>query len=74
MIVDYEYSNSRHIMYHKFAMIERVIKAGKHDWIWWMDFDTLITNTDVRLEEVIDDGLASVNSSAAVDFLLTNDW
>lgn len=61
-------------MWHKFDMAERVIKAGTHDWIWWMDFDTLITNTSLPLTDIINESLENVTNPADVDFLVTNDW
>lgn len=61
-------------MWYKFDMIERIIRAGTHDWIWWLDFDTLITNTTTLVTDVIDEALANITNPDAVDFILTNDW
>jgi mannan polymerase II complex MNN10 subunit len=36
-------------------MAERLIKSGKYDWIWWLDFDTLVTNTDIKVTDIIDE-------------------
>ena len=55
-------------------MVERVIKEGQHDWIWWLDFDTLITNTTMSLVDIIEESLANVTTPDAVDFLVTDDW
>jgi hypothetical protein len=64
LITDFDAKAPRGLMWHKLAMIERVIAAGKHDWIWWIDFDTLITNLTVRLEDIIDDGINDVHGKA----------
>lgn len=61
-------------MWHKFDMVERVIKAGQHDWIWWVDFDTLITNTTTSVAAIIDESLANSTTPEMIDFLVTNDW
>jgi mannan polymerase II complex MNN10 subunit len=55
-------------------MIERVINARTHDWVWWMDFDTLITNTSMPLTDIIAESLGNVTEPAEVDFLVNNDW
>lgn len=50
-------------MWHKFTMMERLITAGTHDWIWWIDFDTLVTNLDIRLDDIITESLYNVSRS-----------
>ncbi|GFF22900.1 probable alpha-1,2-galactosyltransferase gmh2 [Aspergillus udagawae] len=54
-------------------MIEQLITQEDYDWIWWIDYDTLITNTDTKLENLIDDSLASVSAPDRINFLLTPD-
>ncbi|KAJ5548849.1 hypothetical protein N7513_006083 [Penicillium frequentans] len=54
-------------------MVERIIKAGKHDWVWYLDFDTLITNTNMSLTNIINQSLANSTMPDAIDFLVTND-
>jgi len=61
-------------MWHKFEMIEEAIHARKYDWIWWMDFDTLITNQTVKVEDLIAEHLANETDPNAIDFLFTPDW
>lgn len=82
-MVDYEVHTERGTMWHKFEMIERMIRTDRYAWIWWMDFDTLITNTDVVLKDVIRDALAASTTTTTgehaidpegIDFLLTHDW
>lgn len=60
--------------WHKLNVIERLIRQEKFDWIWWIDYDTLITNTDIKLEDLIDGSLASVSDPIRINFLFTPDW
>jgi mannan polymerase II complex MNN10 subunit len=60
--------------WHKVKMIERLIIQDEYDWIWWIDYDSLITNTDIKLEDLINDSLASVSDPDRIDLLLTPDW
>jgi len=62
------------MMWHKFDMVQQVINASQHDWVWWMDFDTLITNTNIKLEDIIADALANVTNPELVDWIFTPDW
>ncbi|OCK76036.1 glycosyltransferase family 34 protein [Lepidopterella palustris CBS 459.81] len=73
LIVDYESHSTRGTTWLKFDMVERLINANQHDWIWWMDFDTLITNTTIKVEDIINESLANSTAPADVDFLVTND-
>lgn len=72
-IVDYESHTDLAVVYYKFDMAERLILSGKYDWIWWTDFDTLITNTDIPLTDIIDDALANTTNPDAIDWLFTHD-
>lgn len=72
--IDYESHSTRGTTWLKFDMIERLINTGQHDWIWWMDFDTLITNTSMSLTEIIHESLENSTTPDMVDFLVTNDW
>ncbi|UKZ79332.1 hypothetical protein TrVFT333_007082 [Trichoderma virens FT-333] len=73
-IVDYESNNQRGLMWHKFDMVQRIINAAQHDWIWWIDFDTLIMNMNTKLEDIIEDALANATAPDVIDFLFTPDW
>jgi len=81
-IVDYDVSNERDVMWGKFDMLRRVIDAGQHDWVWWMDFDTLITNMTTKVEDVVERGLEAavargdvkVGGEDDVDWLVSEDW
>ena len=73
-VIDYESSNQRGLMWHKFDMIQRVINASQHDWVWWVDFDTLVTNHNIRVEDIIAEALQNVTNPDKIDFLFTPDW
>jgi mannan polymerase II complex MNN10 subunit len=74
LIVDYEINEPRSLMWHKLQMLERVMAAGEHDWMWWIDFDTLITNSTIKLSDIISESLANTTEPHEIDFLLTADW
>jgi mannan polymerase II complex MNN10 subunit len=61
-------------MWHKLVMLEEVMAAGSHDWIWWIDFDTLITNHTVALSDLISKSLSKYAEPDQIDFFLTADW
>lgn len=73
-MVDYETKNPKGIMWHKLDMIESVIRGGKHDWIWWIDFDTLFTNHATKVADVIEEALANSTTPNEINILLTPDW
>lgn len=73
-IVEYEMHHERGVGFWKFAMLERLIQSGEYDWLWWMDFDTLITNTEIKVEDVIAETLASVEKPDDIDYMFTHDW
>ncbi|KZM25361.1 uncharacterized protein EKO05_0000647 [Ascochyta rabiei] len=72
-VVDYEAHNDRTVMFWKFDMAEKLIKSGKYDWLWWIDFDTLITNTATKVTDIIEDELRNATNPDDIDFLLTHD-
>ncbi|KAF1951811.1 hypothetical protein CC80DRAFT_508458 [Byssothecium circinans] len=72
-IIDYEAHADRGTMWWKFEMIARLIREKKYDWLWWIDFDTLITNTDIKLTDIIEETLANVTNPGEIDYLLTHD-
>ena len=65
-VVDYESHTDRSVVYWKYNMAERLIKTGKYDWIWWLDFDTLVTNTNMKLTDIIEEELKNVTDSDAI--------
>ncbi|KAF1833029.1 hypothetical protein BDW02DRAFT_640353 [Decorospora gaudefroyi] len=72
-IVDYEAHTDRAVVYWKFNMLERLIKSRKYDWIWWLDFDTLVTNTGIRVTDIMEEELRQVERPDEVDYLFTED-
>ncbi|KAF9690871.1 hypothetical protein EKO04_010932 [Ascochyta lentis] len=72
-VVNYEAHNDRTVMFWKFDMAEKLIKSGKYDWLWWMDFDTLNTNTAIKVTDIIEDELQNATNPDEIDFLLTHD-
>jgi mannan polymerase II complex MNN10 subunit len=54
-------------------MVERLVKTGKYDWIWWLDFDTLITNTGIKVTDIIEQELQKADNANEVDYILTHD-
>lgn len=62
------------VMWHKFRMMKRIIDQGQHDWIWWIDFDTLITNGNITLQDIIQEALADVFDPTEIYLLLNLDW
>ncbi|KAF2397760.1 hypothetical protein EJ06DRAFT_481612 [Trichodelitschia bisporula] len=72
-IVDFDQHAERGLMWHKFEMVERLIDGGQHDWIWWMDFDTLITNMTMKLTDVIADAIKETPDPDAIDWIFTPD-
>ncbi|QDS75934.1 hypothetical protein FKW77_003084 [Venturia effusa] len=71
--IDYESNNHRGMMWHKFDMVQKVINGSEHDWIWWMDFDTLITNTNIKVEDILAESLANATDPDSVDYIFTPD-
>ncbi|KAJ4345366.1 uncharacterized protein N0V89_011496 [Didymosphaeria variabile] len=74
LIVDYEaHTKDKGTVWWKFDMIRRLIKKDKWDWIWWLDFDTLITNTDIKVADIIEETLKNATTPAELDYLFSND-
>lgn len=73
LVVDYEAHPERGTTWWKYDMMERLIKQNKWDWLWWLDFDTLVTNTDISVQGIIDETLKNVTSPEDIDYLLTHD-
>ncbi|KAF1985928.1 glycosyltransferase family 34 protein [Aulographum hederae CBS 113979] len=73
--VDFEAPDEQGMMWHKLGMVERLIKDpnNHYDWIWWLDFDILITNYRISLESIITDALANATKPDDIDFILTPD-
>jgi mannan polymerase II complex MNN10 subunit len=61
-------------MWHKFVMLEESIEASKYDWVWYIDINALITNTTLKLEDIIYNSLQNSTEPDQIDYLLTKDW
>ncbi|KAL6159654.1 hypothetical protein ACJBU6_02085 [Exserohilum turcicum] len=73
-ITDYEqHSATGNPVFWKFDMLERLVKKDTYDWIWWLDFDTLITNTDINIQDIIYDELQNAENADEVDYIFTHD-
>lgn len=55
-------------------MVQRVINSNQYDWVWWIDFDTLVMNMNTKVEDIIADALTNVTNPDKIDFLFTPDW
>lgn len=79
LLVDYETprNDNNDLMWHKFTMLSTAIASGQYDWVWWLDFDTLITNMTTPLASIIDTALATAaktpQAQEKIDWLLTPD-
>ncbi|KAF2650155.1 glycosyltransferase family 34 protein [Lophiostoma macrostomum CBS 122681] len=73
LVVDYEEHTDRGTTYWKYDMMERLIKKDRWDWLWWMDFDTLITNTGIKVTDIISESLANATNPDDIDYLTTHD-
>ena|SRR2546423_4477469 len=60
--------------WHKLNMIESAIKLERFDWIWWIDFDTLITNTTIKVTDIIEEALEKHPNPNSVSMIFTPDW
>jgi mannan polymerase II complex MNN10 subunit len=60
--------------WHKLTMIESAIKLERFDWIWWIDFDTLITNTTINVADIIEEALEKHPNPNSVSMIFTPDW
>lgn len=60
--------------WHKYVMFENLIDENKYDWIFWIDYDSIITNTSVKLENLISKSLALSQKPELIDAILTPDW
>jgi len=41
--------------FDKILFLETIVNEGKHDWIFWCDCDTLVTNFDKNIEDLFDE-------------------
>ncbi|KAF2277528.1 uncharacterized protein EI97DRAFT_449623 [Westerdykella ornata] len=72
-IVDFEQHSPYGVWWWKYNMVQRLAKTGEYDWIWWVDIDTLFTNTDIKVHEIIEDNLKRAPNPDDIDLLVTHD-
>jgi mannan polymerase II complex MNN10 subunit len=60
--------------WHKLNILERLIKRKKYDWILMIDFDTLITNMTVKVEDLVEESIAQAPDPKKIDIIFTPDW
>lgn len=56
---------TRHIYWSKIPFMLKTLENPSYKWVVWMDADTLIMNTDIPLEDLIDDNY---------EFIISKDW
>lgn len=67
-------SSSRGTEWHKLDMVEAVIRQGTHDWVWYLDLEALIMNTDVDVRYIVRRALAQTQRPKDVDVIVSQDW
>ena len=45
----------QHLGFEKLRLVHDILKEGKYDWVYWCSCDTMITNYNIRLEDLIDE-------------------
>lgn len=82
-IVDWEPSQGYDKTWDKLNLIRSTIEAtlaheNSYEWLWMLDLDTLITNSSIRLESLVERGLELAEEQGKnqedVDMILTRDW
>eukprot|EP01135_Chromosphaera_perkinsii_P011896 Nk52_evm13s2531 gene=Nk52_evmTU13s2531 len=69
-----------HPTFMKVPFLQRIFRTRKYSWVWMVDFDTLVTNKNIKLESIIDDNFDVVmtkdgNGLNAGSMLFKNsDW
>jgi len=74
-----------HLGYEKIRFVKSILQTNQYDWIYWCGADTMITNFNIKLEDLIDnnyhfivakdlwdinsDSFFCRNSEQAIDFL-----
>ena len=62
-------------------MVYETLNSGLYEWVLWKDFDTLFTNTSIRIEDFMEDvkinHLNSLDTGQQwkdVDMIVSRDW
>jgi len=60
--VDYQdkFSNYRPAQWQKIRAAREVLETGKYDWVFYLDTDCLIMNSDIKLESLVDDNYSFI--------------
>ncbi|KAI5367840.1 Putative glycosyltransferase 34, nucleotide-diphospho-sugar transferase [Septoria linicola] len=81
IVWDFERNDKYGKDWDRLTSMEKIIKAklrGENDyeWIWWTDYDLIITNSSITLENVVDGALARIENKAhrsEIDIIMTPD-
>lgn len=81
IVWDFERNDKYGKDWDRLTSMEKIIKAklrGENDyeWIWWTDYDLIITNSSITLESVVDGALARIENKAhrsEIDIIMTPD-
>lgn len=46
----------QHTGFEKLLFVKQTLESGKYDWVYWCGTDTLITNFNIKLEDLVDNG------------------
>ena len=65
----------------KLPLVNETLNKGSFEWVLWLDFDTLFTNMNIRMEDFIEDvktnDLNKHNTGqqwSDVDMIVAPDW
>lgn len=72
-VMDFEADAEHGIIWYKYDIVEKFAREKKYDWMWFLDFDALITNTDTLIESIIDRAMIMAPEPSDVKIILTED-
>ncbi|KAF2206506.1 glycosyltransferase family 34 protein [Cercospora zeae-maydis SCOH1-5] len=81
IIWDFEKNNNYFKDWDRLKAMEKVIRGklegeNSYEWIWWTDYDSIITNSSIKLENLVDDALTGIEDPARrpeIDIIMTPD-
>lgn len=62
---DFDY---KHTGFEKISHVLKLLKSNKYSWVYWCGADTMITNYNIKLEDLIDDDYHFIISTDIWDF------
>lgn len=68
LIIQTKNFHHSHLGFAKIGLVLELLKSNKYDWIYWVGSDTMITNYDIRLSDLIDDNYHFIISYDIWDF------